>query len=241
MNTGYKLITYRDTNVYSETYGETMVERVEDFDMCPTVYDSQYWLIDADGVIFKSKRPINYVRLYKSDVEETREELIYAWIHRHGDLKDCKYDFYFNPHTETETGAYDDGLFESDAYLRNVYVEKLIYTGRNFMYSSWAEKVVFGQLRSLDNYSVGLTDYLKYVDLGEVIYLLYQFSLRFNKALETLIIRNPTPPTMLATLTIYTDNFGIYVPDESVEEYKTATNWSKYAEYIKPLSDLEEK
>lgn len=31
----------------------------------------------------------------------------------------------------------------------------------------------------------------------------------------------------------------IYVPDELVEEYKVATNWSAYATQIKPLSELE--
>ena len=32
----------------------------------------------------------------------------------------------------------------------------------------------------------------------------------------------------------------IYVPDNLVEQYKTATNWSTYATQIKPLSELEE-
>lgn len=33
----------------------------------------------------------------------------------------------------------------------------------------------------------------------------------------------------------------IYVPDNLVEEYKVATNWTKYAEQIKPLSELPEE
>ena len=32
----------------------------------------------------------------------------------------------------------------------------------------------------------------------------------------------------------------IYVPDDLVESYKTATNWSTYASQIKPISELEE-
>ena len=32
----------------------------------------------------------------------------------------------------------------------------------------------------------------------------------------------------------------IYVPDNLVESYKTATNWSVFAEQIKPISELEE-
>lgn len=33
--------------------------------------------------------------------------------------------------------------------------------------------------------------------------------------------------------------FPIYVPDESVDDYKTATNWTAYATRIKPVSELE--
>ena len=33
----------------------------------------------------------------------------------------------------------------------------------------------------------------------------------------------------------------IYVPDNLVEEYKVATNWTQYAEKIKPLSELPEE
>ena len=32
----------------------------------------------------------------------------------------------------------------------------------------------------------------------------------------------------------------IYVPDESVEAYKAATNWVNYASIIKPLSEYVE-
>jgi hypothetical protein len=31
----------------------------------------------------------------------------------------------------------------------------------------------------------------------------------------------------------------IYVPDESVGEYKAHTNWAKYADRIKPLSEYQ--
>ena len=34
-NTGYKIITYQDTNIYSPSYGETKTEKVKDDEMCP--------------------------------------------------------------------------------------------------------------------------------------------------------------------------------------------------------------
>lgn len=47
-----------------------------------------------------------------------------------------------------------------------------------------------------------------------------------------LITENPFPTTKLQ---------AIYVPDEAVDAYKTATNWVTYADYIKPLSEYTEE
>ena len=64
----------------------------------------------------------------------------------------------------------------------------------------------------------------------------------FNKctALKTVILRSETICTLAGT-----DAFGscsalesIYVPDELVDEYKAATNWSSFASQIKPLGEL---
>ena len=45
-------------------------------------------------------------------------------------------------------------------------------------------------------------------------------------ALEYLLIGNPTPPTLGTSALNSTNNCPIYVPDESVEDYKAAANWS---------------
>lgn len=48
-----------------------------------------------------------------------------------------------------------------------------------------------------------------------------------------------TPPSLDATAFNRTDStFVIYVPDASVEAYKTATNWSAYADRIKGISEM---
>ena len=56
----------------------------------------------------------------------------------------------------------------------------------------------------------------------------------------TLICRASTPPTLGGSIIskgLVKATIGeIYVPDESVEAYKTATNWSAYANKILPLS-----
>lgn len=60
-------------------------------------------------------------------------------------------------------------------------------------------------------------------------------------SLTSLPINNPTPPTLSSKVFTSCDSLSIYVPDESVEAYKTAENWSAYASKIKPLSEYQEQ
>lgn len=65
----------------------------------------------------------------------------------------------------------------------------------------------------------------------------------YNGLDATFIFHSTTPPTISAN-TFPTDYanynyFRIFVPDESVELYKTASQWSTYASYIYPLSDYD--
>lgn len=56
--------------------------------------------------------------------------------------------------------------------------------------------------------------------------------------LQKLIFRYAIPPTLGASAFANT-SFPIYVPDASLEAYKTATNWNTYADRIHPLSEIE--
>lgn len=58
--------------------------------------------------------------------------------------------------------------------------------------------------------------------------------------LESVIIDNITPPSLSSNAFAQTNStFVIYVPDGSVEAYKTASNWSTYADRIKPISEYQ--
>lgn len=57
-------------------------------------------------------------------------------------------------------------------------------------------------------------------------------------SLNTIVIYATTPPNLMDTSINNTCN--IYVPDNSVNAYKTATNWNVYANNIKPLSEYSE-
>lgn len=55
--------------------------------------------------------------------------------------------------------------------------------------------------------------------------------------LTSITVNSTTPPTLGETSVFEdTNNCPIYVPDDSVSEYKTASKWSAYASRIKPIS-----
>ncbi len=51
------------------------------------------------------------------------------------------------------------------------------------------------------------------------------------------IMESETPPTIAGNSFVNTNDAPFYVPDESVEAYKTAPNWSNYANRIFPISN----
>jgi len=59
-----------------------------------------------------------------------------------------------------------------------------------------------------------------------------------NKKIEKVIFKSITPPTI--TKDILNTTCKIYVPDEALETYKTATYYSTHASQFYPLSELEE-
>jgi hypothetical protein len=60
-------------------------------------------------------------------------------------------------------------------------------------------------------------------------------------SLQKVIVRASTPPTLGNTNAFNnTNNCPIYVPDASLEAYRTATNWNTYADRIHPLSEIED-
>lgn len=81
---------------------------------------------------------------------------------------------------------------------------------------------------------------LKEVELENVV-LISQGAFNKCKVLERIILHPTTPPILENVNALQnTNNCPIYVPDASVEAYKTATNWNQYADRIKPLSEYVE-
>lgn len=77
---------------------------------------------------------------------------------------------------------------------------------------------------------------LKYLELPVNAILGWYHELSSLDNLKTLVLNNPTPMTIAVQNVFPSGLETIYVPDESLETYKTATNWSSYVGKIKPMS-----
>jgi hypothetical protein len=65
-------------------------------------------------------------------------------------------------------------------------------------------------------------------------------SFGFCTVLKTIVCEATTPPSLDANAWYGSNALtAIYVPDASLEAYKTAVNWSAYADRIHPLSEIE--
>lgn len=81
---------------------------------------------------------------------------------------------------------------------------------------------------------------LVFVELPETLTTIGIAAFAGCNSLETIVVRNPTPASWGAKPFSNTNStFVFFVPDESVEAYKTATNWSQYSDRIYPLSVYE--
>ena len=100
-------------------------------------------------------------------------------------------------------------------------------------------------VNALANMFYGCTNLTK-IDISKFTSkeLINNASMFYNcSKLATLIINNPslfkmTSTNMLTGTPIASGNGYVYVPDDLVETYKSATNWSTYADQIKGMSEL---
>ncbi len=67
---------------------------------------------------------------------------------------------------------------------------------------------------------------------------LQNYSFLSVSSLKTIICESTTPPKTYNNTFFYTNPTTIYVPNDSVEAYKESEYWSKFADKIKPISEL---
>lgn len=76
---------------------------------------------------------------------------------------------------------------------------------------------------------------LKKIEFGSNITSIGHRAIENNKSLETVIIKAPVPPTVDWSVYNNNNNCTFYVPDASVEAYKSASNWNAHPERIQSI------
>ena len=106
------------------------------------------------------------------------------------------------------------------------------------------ERIYFPELTSVNQETFQSCSNLKIVHLPKLSSLNYQNIFASCTNLDTFILQNETEvislnSSVFSGTQIANGEGAIYVPDSLVEDYKVATNWSKYADQIKKLSELD--
>jgi hypothetical protein len=158
-----------------------------------------------------------------------------------------------------------DSGFYNCKLLKNVFLPKLTTLGKNGFNSTGLESInlplctklgvaSFSQTNKLVVATLPLVTSLEgscfsyssvqKIDTSSVISIgAYAFG--GAQQLDTLILRNSSVCTLANSTNTFTNTKitagtgYIYVPDNLVDSYKTATNWVTFANQIKPISELE--
>lgn len=110
--------------------------------------------------------------------------------------------------------------------------------GRTFQTCGKLTSLVFKDgFESTTNYSIQSCGKLEIVDFPSTTISLNSNSINGCTALKKIIVRATTPPKATNPLFNGIGEAKIYVPAESVEAYKVATNWSVFADIILPIEE----
>ena len=104
--------------------------------------------------------------------------------------------------------------------------------------TSLAEVSLPAGLTSIGNYAFNGCSSLTKIALPAGVTSIGQYAFLGCKSLQYIRIEATTPPTLASTNAIPSTIGAIYVPDESVAAYQSATNWSSFASKIKGISEM---
>ena len=135
--------------------------------------------------------------------------------------------------------------YSADLYLNNILLEDVVIPNGvteikrySFWHSTIKSVTIPNSVTKIEQ-SFTYCKNLLYVDIPESIAEIGGWCFYDDSKLSYVICRAVTPPTLGQQAFDGTNN-PIYVPDESVEAYKAASNWSTYANRIKPLSEYQQ-
>ena len=139
------------------------------------------------------------------------------------------------------TNYYDSGVFTGCRNLTSVTIGNGVTTLGNKCFADCSNAnfnsiVIPNSVTTIGRYAFQNCSYLSSVTIGNGVTIIDQQAFVNNSRLTSLTINATTPPTLGANALAGTNaNLVIYVPAESVDAYKAATNWSTYADRIQAI------
>ena len=141
----------------------------------------------------------------------------------------------------------DGGLFENASALVSVSLANLetITKGSVLRACSSLPSIVLPKLTTVSgSYALGYCTSLEKAEFPSLTTISGGSFMRGCSKLKTLILGYATEPVQMTASAHYAfldaTHLEIYVPDNLVEDYKVATNWTSFASKIKPLSEYVE-
>ena len=93
-------------------------------------------------------------------------------------------------------------------------------------------------ITSIGQYAFSGCTALESVDIPASVTSIGAYAFSANTSLESITVRATTPPTLLvSSLSNVPATANIYVPADSVDAYKAASNWSDRADYIQAITE----
>jgi hypothetical protein len=131
-----------------------------------------------------------------------------------------------------------EAFVRSGVYIEDLRLDSLETMGGNDFDSCDIRKVSnTGKVSSIGKQSFYNNPNLSEVNISEHVTQIGNNAFSRCSSLKTVILNPVVPPSIGTTIFSNTHaDLTIYVPDASVEAYKTASNWSTYTDRIEPLS-----
>lgn len=132
-----------------------------------------------------------------------------------------------------------DYCFKATTKLQSITLEKCTSLGRDVFNSSGIKTISLPLVETLQQAVFYQCYSLTRIDFGALKSILSSNAFSFCSNLEAVIIRQADSVVNVSASGIFnsSNNVYFYVPDALVDSYKAATNWSAYADRIKPLSE----
>ena len=141
------------------------------------------------------------------------------------------------PCNATDVGQ---GAFQSCTSLKKVVMPSSCKTITKEAFAmSGVSDINLENVENIEIYAFSQCKSLSLADIGSSIISIGSYAFYKDSQLKKIIVRAATPPSMDGTAFRDVADFVIYVPDASLEAYRTATNWNQYADRIHPLSEIE--